>query len=262
MIIAFIGQPNCGKSTIFNYFSGYKAMVSNFPGTTVTYNTSQVVFKGQELTCVDLPGVYSLTSGDPAELESRNYLLQKQTDVIVNVVDASLLSRSLELTLELMSLEKPMVVALNMMDEAARKGIILKPTKLSHLLGVPVVNTVASHGKGLTDLLENAVEAGRIQVRPAQVVFSRDIEEEIAELSDSLDSKIADELGLPWRFFLVKLLEDDPYLLDEVDRRDPHLLHMVKNHQKILAQSHGRPPELVIASERHALAVNLFEQVA
>jgi ferrous iron transport protein B len=262
MIIAFIGQPNCGKSTIFNYFSGYKAMVSNFPGTTVTYNTSQVVFQGRELTCVDLPGVYSLTSGDPAELESRNYLLQKQTDVIVNVVDASLLSRSLELTLELMSLERPMVVALNMMDEAARKGISLKPTKLSHLLGVPVVSTISNRGAGLTELLDTAVEAGQAQVSPAAVVFSRDIEEEIAELSDQLDIHLAQKLGLPWRFFLVKLLEDDPYLLDEVDRQDPHLLHLVKNYQKILAQSRGRPPELVIASERHALAVNLFEQVA
>jgi ferrous iron transport protein B len=262
MIIAFIGQPNCGKSTIFNYFSGYKAMVSNFPGTTVTYNTSQVVFQGRELTCVDLPGVYSLTSGDPAELESRNYLLQKQTDVIVNVVDASLLSRSLELTLELMSLERPMVVALNMMDEAARKGISLKPTKLSHLLGVPVVSTISNRGAGLTELLDTAVETGQAQVSPAAVVFSRDIEEEIAELSDQLDIHLAQKLGLPWRFFLVKLLEDDPYLLDEVDRQDPHLLHLVKNYQKILAQSRGRPPELVIASERHALAVNLFEQVA
>jgi ferrous iron transport protein B len=132
-----------------------------------------------------------------------------------------------------------------MMDEAARKGIILKPTKLSHLLGVPVVNTVASHGRGLTDLLENAVETGRVQVRPVQVVFSRDVEEEIAELSDSLDSKIADELSLPWRFFMVKLLEDDPFLLEEVERRDPALLPIVKNYQKILAQTHGRPPELV-----------------
>jgi ferrous iron transport protein B len=262
MIIAFIGQPNCGKSTIFNYYSGYKAMVSNFPGTTVKYTTSQVVLKGREITCVDLPGVYSLTSGDQAELEARNYLLQEEADVIVNVIDASLLSRSLELTLELMSLERPLVVALNMMDEAARKGIILKPTKLSHLLGVPVVNTVASHGKGLTDLLENAVEAGRVRVRPVQVVFSRDVEEEIAELSDSLDSKLAEELGLPWRFFMVKLLEDDPYLLEEVERRDSALLPIIKNYQKILAQSHGRPPEMVISSERHALAVNLFEQVA
>jgi ferrous iron transport protein B len=262
MIIAFIGQPNCGKSTIFNYFSGYKAMVSNFPGTTVKYTTSQVVYKGEEITCVDLPGVYSLTSGDPAELEARNYLLQEKADVIVNVIDASLVGRSLELTLELMSLEQPLVVALNMMDEAHRKGIRLQPTKLSHLLGAPVVNTVASQGRGLTELLKIAVEAGQVQVRPVQVVFSRDVEEEIAELSDSLDSKLAEELGLPWRFFVVKLLEDDPYLLEEVSRRDPHLLHIIKNYQKILAQSHGRPPEMVIASERHALAVNLFEQVA
>ena len=262
MIVAFIGQPNCGKSTIFNYFSGYKAMVSNFPGTTVKYTTSQVVLKGEEITCVDLPGVYSLTSGDPAELEARNYLLQEKADVIVNVIDASLLGRSLELTLELMSLEQPLVVVLNMMDEAHRKGIILQPTKLSHLLGAPVVNTVAAQGRGLTDLLENAVEAGRHHVRPVQVVFSRNVEEEIAELSDSLDPKLAEELGLPWRFFLVKLLEDDPYLLEEVGRRDQQVLHLMKNYQKILAQSHGRPPELVIASERHALAINLFEQVA
>jgi ferrous iron transport protein B len=155
-----------------------------------------------------------------------------------------------------------MVVALNMMDEAARKGITMKPTKLSHLLGVPVVTTVASHGKGLTELLENAVEAGRVRVRPVQVVFSRDVEEEIAELSDSLDPKLAEELGLPWRFFMVKLLEDDPYLLEEVGRWDLALLPIIKNYQKILAQTHGRPPEMVISSERHALAVNLFEQVA
>lgn len=262
MIIAFIGQPNCGKSTIFNYFSGYKAIISNFPGTTVRYNVSQVVLAGQELTCVDLPGVYSLTSSDQAELESRNYLLKEEAEVIVNVIDASLLSRSLELTLELMSLERPMVVALNMMDEAARKGINLQPTKLSHLLGVPVVATVASQGKGLTELLETAVEAGRVQVRPVQVVFSRDVEEEIAELSDNLDPGLAEDLRLPWRFFLVKLLEDDPYLLEEVARRDADLIPMIKNYQIILSQSHGRPPDTVISSERHALAMNLFEQVA
>ncbi|MFZ2087237.1 MAG: ferrous iron transport protein B [Desulfobaccales bacterium] len=262
MIIAFIGQPNCGKSTIFNYFSGYKAMVSNFPGTTVNFTTSKVVFKGQEITCVDLPGVYSLTSGDPAELETRNYLLQKKTDVIVNVMDASLMSRSLELTLELMSLERPLVVALNMMDEAHRKGVRINTYKLGELLDTPVVPTISSRGTGLTDLLETAVKTAQTHLPPAAVVFSRDIEEEIAELSDQLDIHIAQKLGLPWRFFLVKLLEDDPYLLEEVGKLDPHVLHLVKNHQKILAQTHGRPPELVIASERHALAVNLFEQAA
>jgi len=262
MKIAFIGQPNCGKSTIFNYFSGYKAAVSNFPGTTVKYTISRVVFEGEEITCVDLPGVYSLTSIDQAELESRNYLLKGESDVIVNVIDASHLSRSLELTLELMSLERPMVVALNMMDEADRKGIRIDSDKLAKLLGVPVVPCVAAAGRGLTDLLETAIKAGHAGVRPTQILFSRDIEEEIAELSDRLDPEHAAELGLPWRFLLVKLLEDDPHLTEEVGRLHPHCLAIVRNHQKILAESHGRPPETVISSERHALTFNLFEAVA
>ncbi len=260
--VALIGQPNCGKSTIFNYFSGYKAAVSNFPGTTVKYTVSQVVFEGEELTCVDLPGVYSLTSTDQAELESRNYLLAGESDVIINVIDASLLSRSLELTLELMSLERPLVVALNMMDEAARKGINIDPEKLSELLGVPVVPTVAAAGRGLTDLLRAALSAGRAGVQPVQTLFSRDIEEEIDALADQLDFKLSRKLGLPWRFMLVKALEDDPYILAEIRRRDPEAISWVTNSQKILAQSHGRPPETVISSERHALSVNIFEQVA
>jgi ferrous iron transport protein B len=262
MIISFIGQPNCGKSTIFNYFSGYKAAVSNFPGTTVKYTVSQVVFEGEALTCVDLPGVYSLTSIDPAERESRNYLLAGRSDVIINVIDASLLSRSLELTLELMSLERPLVLALNMMDEAARKGIVIDAAKLSELLGVPVVTTVAAAGRGLTDLLHAAVRAGRAGVLPAQIQFSRDVEEEIDSLAVQLDFGFSQEMGLPWRFMLVKALEDDPYVIEEIGRRDKEAVHWVKNSQKILAQSHGRPPETVISSERHALSVNLFEQVA
>jgi ferrous iron transport protein B len=262
MKIALIGQPNCGKSTIFNYFSGYKAAVSNFPGTTVKYTVSQVVFEGEPLTCIDLPGVYSLTSSDQAELESRNYMLSGQADVIINVIDASLLGRSLELTLELMSLERPLVVALNMMDEAARKGIVIDAEKLSRLLGVPVVTTVAAVGRGLTELLHNAVQAGHSGVRPAQILFSADVEEEIAELSDQIDPDHALELGFPHRFLLVKLLEDDPYLLEEVGRHHPNCVAVVRNHQKILAATHGRPPETVISSERHALSVNVFEQVA
>ncbi len=260
--VALIGQPNCGKSTIFNYFSGYKAAVSNFPGTTVKYTVSQVVFQGEELTCVDLPGVYSLTSVDPAERESRNYLLAGEAEVIINVIDASLLGRSMELTLELMSLERPLVVALNMMDEAARKGINIDPQKLSELLGVPVVPTVAAAGRNLSELLRTAVLAGQAGVRPVQMLFSRDIEEEIDALADQLDFKLAQKLGLPWRFMLVKALEDDPYILDEISRRDVQAIPWVKNSQKILAQSHGRPPETVISSERHALSLNIFEQVA
>src|SRR5665811_81091 len=247
MIISLIGQPNCGKSTIFNYFSGYKAAVSNFPGTTVKYTVSQVVFEGEELTCVDLPGVYSLTSIDPAERESRNYLLAGKSDVIINVMDASLLSRSLELTLELMSLERPLVVALNMMDEAARKGIVIDAAKLSKLLGVPVVTTVAAAGRGLTDLLRAALSAGRAGVCPTQTLFSRDVEEEIDSLADQLDFGFSQKLGLPWRFMLVKALEDDPYVIDEIGRRDAEAVHWVRNSQKILA--------LAVAHPMHRLGV-------
>ena len=188
------------------------------------YTVSQVVFEGEEITCVDLPGVYSLTSTDTAELVSRNYLLTGEADVIVNVIDASLLSRSLELTLELMSLERPLVVALNMMDEAARKGITIDHHRLSELLGVPVAPTVAATGRGLTKLLDTALMVGHTGVRPIQVIFSRDVEEEIAELSDRLDFQKAQELSLPQRFLLVKLLEDDPYLMEEVGRRHPECL--------------------------------------
>jgi ferrous iron transport protein B len=99
-------------------------------------------------------------------------------------------------------------------------------------------------------------------VRPVQTLFSRDIEEEIDALADQLDFRLSQKLGLPWRFMLVKALEDDPYILEEIGRRDGQAIPWVKNSQKILAQSHGRPPETVISSERHALTVNIFEQVA
>jgi len=262
MKIAFIGQPNCGKSTIFNYFSGYRSAVSNFPGTTVHYTESQVVFEGQVITCVDLPGVYSITSTDPSELVARNYLLAGEADVIVDVIDASLLSRSLELTLELLALERPLVVALNMMDEAGRKGIHIDVPELERLLGVPVVPTVAAAGRGLTELLQRSLQTAAVWVPPVPLGFSRDVEEEIDALGHYVDQRQPEELGLPRRFLLIKLLENDPHLMARVEARHPDCLPMIRNHQKILAASHGRSPEGVISSERHALSVNIFEQVA
>ena len=127
---------------------------------------------------------------------------------------------------------------------------------------MPVAPTVAAAGRGLTELLEGAVQAGHTGVRPAQILFSSDVEQEITTLSGRLDRERTCELDLPRRFLLIKLLEDDPYLMEEAGRRNPHCLTAVKELQKILADSHGRPPETVIASERHALSSNIFEQVA
>src|SRR5665648_368935 len=160
MKIALIGQPNSGKSTIFNHVAGYKAVTSNFPGKTVEYTSSKVNLFGEIFEIVDLPGTYSLTSFDLAELEARKYLLRNNVDVIINVIDASLLSRSLELTLQLLELKLPMVICLNMIDEAERKGIKIDVEKLSKILGVPVVPTIALKGKGVKKLFSMAYKIG------------------------------------------------------------------------------------------------------
>ena len=123
MRFALIGQPNCGKSTLFNQVAGYKAETGNFSGTTVTFTESKVRVLGEVVELVDLPGTYTLAGMNPAEREALAYLTARQVDVIINVVDASHLIQGLNLTLELMELNIPLVVALNMMDDAARLGM-------------------------------------------------------------------------------------------------------------------------------------------
>ncbi|MCK4246127.1 50S ribosome-binding GTPase [Candidatus Bipolaricaulota bacterium] len=149
MRIALVGQPNSGKSTIFNHLVGYKAKTSNLPGTTVEYLKSEALIGGKRAEVVDLPGIYSLTSLDQAEAQARNFLLDGQIDAVLNVVDASLLSRSLELTIQLTEMQIPIVVCLNMEDEAKRKGITINTEKLAERLGVPVFSAVASRGVGV-----------------------------------------------------------------------------------------------------------------
>ena len=189
MRIALAGQPNCGKSTIFNSISGYKAIISNFPGTTVKYIETKTLINGVTCICIDLPGTYSLTSGDLAEREARRHLLSGEVDVIINVVDSSLVIRSLELTLQLLELEVPMVLCLNMMDEAQRKGIQIDIGKLSDLLGIPVVPTIANTGKGLKELFLEVLKTGKEKNKGKTLKFSKDIEAIIEELVLTLDSE-------------------------------------------------------------------------
>ncbi len=258
MKVALAGQPNCGKSTIFNYVSGYKAITSNFPGTTVKYTASHIYVNGQTCECIDLPGTYSLTSTDAAEYEARTYLLYGNVDVIINVVDASLLSRSLELTFQLMELEIPMVLCLNMTDEARRKGVEIDFKRLSSILGIPVVETVGVKGKGLRELFSQAFWVFE-QGRKAKVVkYSRDVEE-IIEL---MSAYLADKLTLPRRLTAIKLLEGDDSFIAMVKDRAEHLTKRIRELQNIISSRHGRSSDMVISSERHAQAMNVFEHVA
>ncbi|MDP2975859.1 MAG: FeoB small GTPase domain-containing protein, partial [Anaerolineales bacterium] len=161
------GQPNCGKSTLFNQVAGYKAETGNFHGTTVTFTESKVRVAGEVVELVDLPGTYTMAGTNPAERETRRYLGSRQVDCVVNVVDASHLAQGLELTLELRALKRPLVVALNMMDEAARMGLKIDGLRLQETLGVPVLPLVASKGRGVRNLFVTALDVARRGLPPA-----------------------------------------------------------------------------------------------
>ena len=261
MRIVLVGQPNCGKSTIFNYISGYKAVTANFPGTTVKYTVSKLYINGYLCECVDLPGTYSLISTDAAEQEARRYLLTQKVDVIVNVLDASILGRSLELTLELLELCKPMVIALNMIDEAERKGIHIDEKQLANILGVPVIKTIAYTGQGLTELLRIAIKAYERNIVGSPPILSKDVEKVVVAFMKKVKD-IAKKMHIPPRFLALKLLEKDPELEKIVLNFHLSLSSYLKQAQKQLEETHGRPSDVVISSERHGLAMHIYEKVA
>lgn len=161
MRIALVGQPNCGKSTLFNQVAGYKAETGNFSGTTVKFTESKIRVAGEVEYLVDLPGTYSLIGTNPAESETQRYLASNQVDVIINVIDATHLAQGLELALELLELKRPMVVGLNMMDEAVRMGLSIDGLRLQEMLGVKVLPLIASRGQGIKNLFMAALQVAR-----------------------------------------------------------------------------------------------------
>jgi ferrous iron transport protein B len=234
--VIFIGQPNSGKSTLFNSIAGNKAETSNFPGTSIKHTHSRVAIEGRLLDVVDLPGTYSLCSADPAEQVVLTHLFAEKPDLVVNVIDASTLSRGLELTLELVELGYPMIVALNMVDVAERKGIELDAAGIERRLGVPVVPTIAAHGRGVRELLDRAFEV-LDKGQSLQVLrFSDDVETEVA----AVERACGDFLG-----------DVEPGLRESVDRA-----------LKAIEQDRGAPAYEVISAERHHLAMKLAEETS
>ena len=260
--IVLAGQPNCGKSTLFNEVAGYRSVTSNFPGATVQYTRSHVRVGDQIYDLVDLPGTYSLTSLEQAEQEAQRYLLTQHVDVVINVLDASLLSRSLELTLQLMELEIPMVLCLNMIDEAVRKGIEIDTDALSTKLGIPVVVTVASKGKGIRTLFLEALKVARSQNIARHIRCNRDVELVIARLTRRLKQSVSEKVGFSGHLLATKLLENDHFFEKTLLRIDPGMLDTVDGCRRELAQTHGKPADEVINAERHALSMSLFEAVS
>jgi len=258
--IALAGQPNSGKSTIFNQVAGYRQITSNFPGKTVQYFLSKVSIEGEVVELVDLPGTYSLTSSDDAELEARNYILRGEADVIINVIDATALGRGLEFTLQLMQLSTPLIVCLNMMDETEHKGLNIDVKELSRLLGVPVIPTIASRGKGVSDLFITALKVAKkpSTAIPTPPKFSSDVEKCILDVTKILPEH-AENMSVDKRLIAIKLLEQDEFFCNKFRNN----LYFTKRFNAIksrLETGRGMPSDMVISSERHAIAMAWFEE--
>jgi len=257
--IALVGQPNCGKSTIFNHLVGYKAHTSNLPGTTVEYQRSEALIDGAHIEVIDLPGSYSLSSSDEAEGVTRDFLLSKRVDAILNVVDASILSRSLELTLQLLELGIPMVVALNMYDEAKRKGIEVDSSLLAERLGAPVVPTIAVHGIGVKEAASRVVRAARRATPPPSPRYGADVERAIEAVEEKLTSSVPAS-DHPKRLVAIKLLEGDQHFTEPATGSEAATA--ARAISASLEKARGRGGEDVLSAERHAKAMELFEEVA
>ncbi len=215
--IAIVGNPNCGKTTLFNALTGRHQQVGNWPGVTVEKKLGEVRHKGTSLTLVDLPGVYSLSvAGGASSLDeriARDYIISEQPDLIINVIDASNLERNLYLTVQLIEMGLPMIVALNMMDVAAARRLKIDARKLSEQLGCPVVEVVATEARGLDEIKGQMVTSESV---PKSLVFEGAVEQALTRLETSVKSSI--EHGNA-RWLALKHLEGDdlcPAMTDPV----------------------------------------------
>lgn len=258
MRFALIGQPNCGKSTLFNQVAGYKAQVGNFAGTTVTYTESRVRVLGEVVEIVDLPGTYSLEGTNPAEREVLNYLASREVDVVINVLDATHLIHGLTLTIELLELGRPLVIAVNMIDEAVRMGVHIDGPKLQELLGAPVLPLVASRGRGVRDVFVTALNIARSQHIPPRPNYARDVEEAIQSIAAGIDGQFAPLRG---EAVAAMLLEGDAHLTERVASELPGLLPVAREAKERILHLRGQDATVILAAERHALAASLAEKV-
>lgn len=217
--VALIGNPNCGKTSLFNIASGAREHVGNYSGVTVDARDKIFTHKGYRFNFVDLPGTYSLTCYSPEEMYVRRYLRENNPDVIINVVDSSNLERNLFLTTELIDMDRSMVIALNMYDELRARGDELDYENLARMIGVPMVPIVSKTGEGLETLFDTVIavyEGGDDVVRHIHVNLGNDLEIAIRQLVDELKATPNRTLHFSPRYLAIKLLEGDHEIEDEV----------------------------------------------
>ena len=216
--IVIAGNPNSGKTCLFNVLTGNIQRVGNYPGVTVEFSIGSTKLEEEKVEVIDLPGTYSMTAYSQEEVVARNYIIDEKPDLIINVVDASNLERNLYLTAQLIELNIPMVIALNMTDVADKKGIKIDAKLLGDLLGVKVTETIGSRRRGMKQLKQICTETIKDKSRPKALPYSHEMRQIMPELEVAMEE--FPELGgdFPVRWAAVKLLEDDKIMLQKVKK--------------------------------------------
>jgi ferrous iron transport protein B len=263
---ALAGNANVGKSVIFNQLTGLNQITGNWPGKTVERAEGTLHFGGQTIKILDLPGIYSLSTFSIEEIVARDYIALERPDVIINIVDSSLLERNLYFTIQLLELEAPMIMALNQVDFAAKKGLRIDVERLSNLLGIPVVPTVAITGTGINELLSAALDVatGKTEPTPLKVQYGKEIEENLGRLEATVRDRLHELCRTyPARWVAIKLIEKDDDITNKVEAYEngDQVLAFADAIAEKLEQVHGHKSMVVMVHERYGIASSISRKV-
>ncbi len=263
-VIALAGNPNAGKTTLFNRLTGANQHVANYPGVTVEKKSGSYKINDTKYELVDLPGTYSLTAYSIEEIVARDFIAKEKPNALVNVVDASNLERNLSFTVQLLEMGVPVCIALNMIDDAHRRGIKIDYKLLSEKLGVPVTPIIAKRGQGVEELMNKTLSAMGTGSKPLEISYGIDIEEAIYKMSPLIEEKhFLTNLYTP-RWIAIKYLEQDELIIEAGDRRNKDISTALK---KIvdevtvhIEETLDTYPEAIIADQRYGFIRALLKQ--
>jgi len=256
--VALVGNPNSGKTTLFNYASGSKEKVGNYAGVTIDSKEARYKQSGYTFSIVDLPGTYSIKSYSPEEIYVRNYIFDNKPDIVVNIVDSSNLERNLYLTTQLIDMGVQMVIALNMYDELEKRGDILDYVSLAELLGIPVVPTVSSRGKGIKELFESVIsvyENKEPVVRHIHINYGIEIENSIGEIQSRIkveENRVFTNI-ISARYLALELLDNDKEYSENITRcvNSKEIIEVARKEHSRLEKLFSDPVETVITDLRY-----------
>lgn len=256
--IALAGNANVGKSVIFNQLTGVDQIIGNWPGKTVERAEGLLLHKGKRIRVIDLPGIYSFSTYSMEELVSRDFIALEHPDAVINVIDASALERNLFFTIQLLELSPPLMIAVNQIDLAEKKGMTIDTKKLSSLLGVPVIPTVAIRGRGIADLTEAITDLMQNHPVPPVLSYGKEVEERIGKIIALLGSVTT---HYPVRWTAIKLLERDLAIVQMVSEQDRSIADKAGLLAGEIESMHGEPVCVVMSAERYQIADRIAAEV-